>query len=61
LLELRYPHLNKAGSWMNSILTENPPALQELHKEYCRSGADIITTCTFRTNSSPELAEIAVN
>lgn len=35
------------SSWLN---IENPEAVYSLHKEYIKSGADIITTNTFRTN-----------
>ena len=53
--------MSKLGSWMNDVLTINPLALRELHAEYVANGADIITTCTFRTNCQPELVGIAVN
>jgi homocysteine S-methyltransferase len=35
------------SSWLN---IENPEAVLALHKEYIKSGAEIITTNTFRTN-----------
>jgi S-methylmethionine-dependent homocysteine/selenocysteine methylase len=35
------------SSWLN---IENPDAVLSLHKEYIKSGAEIITTNTFRTN-----------
>jgi S-methylmethionine-dependent homocysteine/selenocysteine methylase len=38
--------------WTAKINLSNPEAVIELHKEYIASGADIITTNTFRTNPS---------
>ena len=38
------------SSWMTSINQSNPEIIIQVHKEYIESGADIITTNTFRTN-----------
>lgn len=58
--------------WSAYALMQNPGAVQQIHKDYILSGADIITTNTFRTNpyaielansnySSKELVKIAVD
>lgn len=58
--------------WSAYALLQNPGAVQQIHKDYILSGADIITTNTFRTNpyaielansnySSKELVKIAVD
>lgn len=36
--------------WMSYCNLTNPELVEEVHKEYIASGADIITTNTFRTN-----------
>ncbi len=36
--------------WMSYISVEHPDVLLNLHKTYCKAGADIITTNTFRSN-----------
>lgn len=57
--------------WSANALLNNPEAVFQIHKDYIISGADIITTNTFRTNpyaielananySSKELVKIAV-
>lgn len=54
---------------MNSVLISALPSLISLHEEYVKSGADLITTFTFRTNptcceeesKSSELVRIAVS
>lgn len=51
LLELIYPELLDSQVWMNQVLIDNSKAVQDIHEEYCKSGADIITTFTFRTNA----------
>ena len=73
IVQSKYPLLYHHGIWMNRALTEHPEFIENLHSEYINSGADIITTFTFRTNpyslalydetkhSSEELVKIAVN
>lgn len=36
--------------WMSYLNINNPEIILQLHKDYIKSGADIITTNTFRTN-----------
>ena len=36
--------------WLSKTNIDNPRLVESLHKEYITSGADIITTNTFRTN-----------
>lgn len=36
--------------WMTDVNLNNPEAVSNIHKEYIKAGADIITTNTFRTN-----------
>ncbi len=58
--------------WSAYALIQNPGAVLQIHKDYVLSGADIITTNTFRTNpyaielansnyTSKELVKIAVD
>lgn len=49
-LQQKFPESNDVFSWMTKINTEHPEILFSLYKEYILSGADIITTNTFRTN-----------
>ncbi|OHB76432.1 MAG: hypothetical protein A2Z34_05945 [Planctomycetes bacterium RBG_16_59_8] len=36
--------------WSARALLENPALVKEIHRDYIRAGADIVTTNTFRTN-----------
>ena len=40
----------KGSLWMSYANIENPEKVYSIHKKYLQSGADIITTNTFRTN-----------
>lgn len=44
--------------WMSHAVKENPELIRNIHIEYINSGADIITTNTFRTNPSVLLGSI---
>lgn len=57
--------------WTGKALLTAPPVVRELHEDYLRAGADVVTTNTFRTNvravasagvreTFEELTEIAV-
>jgi methionine synthase I (cobalamin-dependent) len=35
---------------MNEAIIKHPDYLVDVHRQYIRAGADIITTMTFRTN-----------
>ena len=73
IIQKQFPALLHHGTWMNGALTEHPDFVQNLHLDYIKSGADIITTFTFRTNpyslrmydelkhTSEDLVKIAVN
>jgi len=37
--------------WSAGALLENPEIVKQIHMDYIRAGADVITTDTFRTNS----------
>ncbi|HOU18071.1 MAG TPA: homocysteine S-methyltransferase family protein [Candidatus Marinimicrobia bacterium] len=37
--------------WSANAILHNPQAIVEIHSDYIRAGADIITTATFRTDS----------
>jgi S-methylmethionine-dependent homocysteine/selenocysteine methylase len=41
---------SKDGTWSAKINLSNPDEVIKIHKDYISSGADIITTNTFRTN-----------
>ena len=43
---------------MNKINLEKIPELVQLHVDYINSGADIITTNTYRTNHAVEKEEL---
>lgn len=58
--------------WSARALIESPELVKEIHKDYIKAGADVVTTNTFRTqeytfekagitNKSKELTELAVN
>ena len=42
--------VNDKFLWLSKTNVDNPKLVEALHKEYIDSGADIITTNTFRTN-----------
>lgn len=50
IVQHEFPKLLHHGIWMNRALIEQPEFIQNLHFEYIKAGADIITTFTFRTN-----------
>ncbi|MCH7534648.1 MAG: homocysteine S-methyltransferase family protein [Bacteroidetes bacterium] len=43
--------LSNTHLWVSDTLTTHPEMVRELHEEYIESGAEIITTNTFRTNT----------
>jgi S-methylmethionine-dependent homocysteine/selenocysteine methylase len=59
-------------SWSATALIENPKVVRDVHQDYIRAGAEVITTNTFRTTTralgkvglrhrAKELTELAVN
>jgi len=36
--------------WSARPLADHPDAVREIHRDYLRAGADLLTTCTFRTH-----------
>ncbi|MBM7636344.1 homocysteine S-methyltransferase [Streptococcus saliviloxodontae] len=46
--------------WSGKYLIENPMAIQEIHEDYIRAGADIVTTSTYQA-TFPGLAEVGVS
>ena len=52
----RRGHSTSGQMWSARVLADAPRALTELHLDYLRSGADIITANTFRTNPRSFLA-----
>jgi len=50
LIQSQYPNLEQQGIWMTKALVDIPEFIQDLHLQYINSGADIITTYTYRTN-----------
>ncbi|KAL4509931.1 hypothetical protein ABPG72_010124 [Tetrahymena utriculariae] len=69
LLQQKFPQFYEQRTWMNRILKEKPEKLYDLHLEYFKQGADIITSFTFKTNpiacqsleESKKLVQIAVS
>jgi S-methylmethionine-dependent homocysteine/selenocysteine methylase len=39
-----------APLWSARALVEDPDAITEIHQDYLRAGAEVLTTCTFRTH-----------
>lgn len=50
IVHSKYSSLYQHGLWMNKVLIQDPTFIKNLHLDYIKSGADIITTFTFRTN-----------
>lgn len=73
IIQNQYPSLFHFGIWMNKAIFQHPDFIQNLHYEYIKAGADIITSFTFRTNPyalrladeekhcSEDLVRLAVN
>lgn len=36
--------------WSSQVLVDNPAIIKQIHVDYCKNGADIITTCSFQAN-----------
>ena len=47
LIELEKRGYVMAGPWTPEVVLENPDAVEQLHKEFIRSGSDIIQSFTF--------------
>lgn len=39
----------RGAGWSANVVSEHPEAVEGLHEEYVRAGADVLTACTFRT------------
>ncbi|GAB4384202.1 MAG: homocysteine S-methyltransferase family protein [Phycisphaerales bacterium] len=39
----------RGSGWSANVVKEHPEAVEGLHDEYVRAGADVLTACTFRT------------